>query len=182
MLNKRNPECCFHCINRSKNGGTDGTCPAQPGKAELGTKSAHPDAVTLLGLGGNVNLLPLTLSFLHFSALNHAAAVAAAHAGAQPGSKPASSETKRFWGVEGSAVMDKRICAFEQRARLSLLFLPCGGFQRAGDKPWCPGSQQHKLMMEWKLSMASEQTPALYKRRGLKCGLVSRRNENKTSE
>lgn len=124
VLNKENPECCFHCINRSENRGTDGTCPARPGNAELGTKSAHPDAVMLLSLGGNINLLPLTLSFLHFSALNHAAAVAAAHAGAQPGSKPASSKAKRFWGVEGSDVMDKRICAFDKRAGLSLLCSP----------------------------------------------------------
>lgn len=68
----------------------------------------------LLILGGNVQSAASTPSFLPFSAPDHAAAVAAAHAGAQQGSKLASSETKRFFGgVEGSDVMDKRICAFD---------------------------------------------------------------------
>lgn len=124
VLNKENPECCFHCINRSENRGTDGTCPARPGNSELGTKSAHPDAVMLLILGGNVQSAASTPSFLPFSAPDHAAAVAAECVGTQPGSKLASSETKRFWGVEGSDVMDKRICAFDKRAGLSLLCSP----------------------------------------------------------
>lgn len=193
VLNKEDPGCCFHCRSRNENGGTDGTCPAQPGNAELGTRSARPDAVTLLGLGANVNLLPqppvsrLSLpQALQLLVLQHVQELRWGHSLHPLRPKGFGGWIWGLWGVEGSDVMGKRICAFDERAGLSLLrsslwWLPvCWGQTLVSWLTASPALRQHELTMEWKLSMASERNPALYKCRGLKCSLFSQRNENKT--